>query len=114
MRIEFKILRRGVFEHSEDLLVDPTDPSPMIRMAQKHLRKHIGFYDRHNQALDVKTCFEQVTEDGSNLVHLIPDWELTTMSNTWSDPNGEDVSKRNKIRSPDPSSQVSRVDYTES
>lgn len=44
------------------------------RLALKYIRKYDGIliYNKNFRKLDHRTCFEDVTEDGTNTIYLIP------------------------------------------
>ncbi|KAF2176051.1 hypothetical protein K469DRAFT_761633 [Zopfia rhizophila CBS 207.26] len=78
--INFKICERGTWRVERSLLVNPSKPlavKEVKRLAIKYMRKHDGMqiYDINFRQLDPRTCFEDVTADGTNTILLIPDSE---------------------------------------
>jgi hypothetical protein len=78
--ISFKIFERGTWRVERSLLVDPSEPlavKEVKRLAIKYMRKHDGIqiYDTNFRKLDPRTCFEDVTADGTNTILLIPESE---------------------------------------
>ncbi|KAH7111054.1 hypothetical protein B0J11DRAFT_473541 [Dendryphion nanum] len=78
VRIEYKIRDHGVWRVSHTLLVHPSDPSEVKRVAIKYMRKRIQIFDTSFRMLTPQTCFENVTADGTNTILLIPDWDIDT------------------------------------
>lgn len=78
VRIECKIRDRGIWKVSDTLLVNPSDPSEVRRIAIKYMRKRIRMFDTSFRMLTPQTCFEDVTADGTNTILLIPDWDIDT------------------------------------
>lgn len=75
VRIEFKIRSQGNWVVSHELLVDPLEPSEAMRVAAKYLRKGIAIFDSRNRVLNPNNCYEKVTSDGTNAIHLVPNWK---------------------------------------
>ncbi|KAH6675916.1 hypothetical protein B0J14DRAFT_587589, partial [Halenospora varia] len=73
VRIEFKINERNVWRTDRSLLVDPSDPSEVERVAKKYMRKGIRPFDSSFNLLVPRTCFQAATADGSNAILLIPE-----------------------------------------
>ncbi|ELR03573.1 hypothetical protein GMDG_06231 [Pseudogymnoascus destructans 20631-21] len=71
IRIEFKILEGEVWMTERSLLVDPSEPSEVERVAKKYMRKGIRPFDTSFNFLLPQTCFQAVTTDGTNTVLLI-------------------------------------------
>ena len=73
IRIEFKILDREVWMTERSLLVDPSEPSEVERVAKKYTRKGIRPFDTSLNLLVPRHCFQTVTTNGTNTVLLIKD-----------------------------------------
>lgn len=54
--------------------MDPTEPSAVMRLAKKYMRKDFGLFDSNSKALVPETCFQRVTSDSTNTIRLIPKW----------------------------------------
>ncbi len=57
------------------LLVDPSDPSEVERVAKKYMRKRIRLFDTNLNIL--VGCFEAAPADGTNTIFLIPEVEIS-------------------------------------
>lgn len=55
-------------------MVDPTEPSAVQQIAAKYMRNGMGLFSSKNQSLRPQNCFERVMADGSQTIHLLPDW----------------------------------------
>ncbi|KAE8316021.1 hypothetical protein BDV41DRAFT_574402 [Aspergillus transmontanensis] len=55
---------------------DASEPSELRRVVIKYMRKGYGIFDSQIRALTAQTCFERVTSDGTNVMHLAPEWEV--------------------------------------
>jgi hypothetical protein len=73
VRIEFKIHERGVWRTDRSLLVDPSDPSEVERVAKKFMRKGIRPFDSSLNLLVPRKCFQAALADGSNTILLVPE-----------------------------------------
>lgn len=51
--------------------MDPSDASPVERVARKYLWKGYSLYDRNLQSLGAAQCFHAATVDGNNAVFVI-------------------------------------------
>jgi hypothetical protein len=71
IRIEFKILDGEVWMTERSLLVDPSEPSEVERVAKKYMRKGMRPFDTSFNFLLPQTCFQAVTTNGTNTVFLI-------------------------------------------
>ena len=45
IQINYHVLKRGVWRAADSLLVDPSNPSEVERMAKKYMRKRIRLFD---------------------------------------------------------------------
>ena len=61
---------------SKGLLVDPSDPSDVERIATKYKRKGFGIFDRNYKILDPKTCYKMVILDRTYTIYLLARWEI--------------------------------------
>ncbi|PMD28826.1 hypothetical protein L207DRAFT_642847 [Hyaloscypha variabilis F] len=78
---EFKIRdRAGAWKLANALLVDPSDPSEVKRIALKYMRKRerIHIFDTNLRMLTPQTCFQDVKADGTNTILLIPELDIDT------------------------------------
>ena len=73
IRIEFKIREGEVWRTERSLLVDPSEPSEVERVAKKYTRKGIRPFDTSLNLLVPRHCFQTVTTNGTNTVLLIKD-----------------------------------------
>ncbi|KAB8202946.1 hypothetical protein BDV34DRAFT_227843 [Aspergillus parasiticus] len=74
--IKFKLYEDGEWQLTHTLMVDASEPSELRRVVIKYMRKGSGIFDSQNRALTAQTCFERVTSDGTNVIHLAPEWEV--------------------------------------
>jgi hypothetical protein len=72
VRITFLNRERGSTFISDIIEVDPSDPSEVTRVAFKYTRKEYSITNTTALMLHPKTCFEEVTADGTNTILLIP------------------------------------------
>lgn len=71
VRIEFKEWQLdGGHRTTDTLYVDSSDPSEVERVAGKYVRKGFLLFDVHNNNLNARNCFRQVTNNGSKTVIL--------------------------------------------
>ncbi|KAJ5900386.1 uncharacterized protein N7473_004456 [Penicillium subrubescens] len=75
VEIQFLALEREQWRQSDRLLVDPSDPSPLERLARKYLRKGYSLYDAYLQHLRPAQCFRAATVDGENSIFMISEHE---------------------------------------
>ncbi|KXL49356.1 MAG: hypothetical protein FE78DRAFT_67760, partial [Acidomyces sp. 'richmondensis'] len=71
VRINFLIRERGITRIADIIEVDPSDPSEVERVAFKYTRKEFSITNTNGRVLHPKTCFEDVTADGTNTILLI-------------------------------------------
>ena len=65
------------------MVVDPSDPSPVERMAKKNARKrNATFYDRNLRTLAPTQCFDAAIEDGTKTIFVTFDNELAVDEET--------------------------------
>ncbi|MCJ1355759.1 MAG: hypothetical protein MMC33_005751 [Icmadophila ericetorum] len=76
VRIEFKIYERDVWKTDHSLLVDPSEPSEVERVAKEYMRKGFRPFDISFSLLVPRTCFKAVTADGTNTVLLVPENDI--------------------------------------
>jgi hypothetical protein len=69
--IKFWSLERGQWNQSDCLLVDPSDPSPMERLARKYSCKGFTLYDVNLKSLRPAHCYRAATADDANAILLI-------------------------------------------
>src|SRR3954468_12718991 len=60
----------------QSLWVDRSDPTELIRVAKKNMRKGLRLLDTNMQLLAPEDCFEAVTVDGTNTIILLPQRDL--------------------------------------
>ncbi|KAF2690341.1 hypothetical protein K458DRAFT_399676 [Lentithecium fluviatile CBS 122367] len=78
--ITFKIYAEGIWRVERIIPVDRSNPlevNEIERQAIRHITKYDGIqiYDTNLRKLDPRTCFEDVTADGTNTILLIPESE---------------------------------------
>jgi hypothetical protein len=79
VRISFMQRRWAVLQ---EVVVDPTDSKKEVQRAGiKLLRKQMGLFDKEMRALSVYNCFQRVTKTGSNIIFVIPGWEVERTGN---------------------------------
>nr|XP_001393307.2 hypothetical protein ANI_1_2604074 [Aspergillus niger CBS 513.88] len=66
---------REEWKRSDRLRVDPSDPSPVERIARKYSSKNYSLYDRNLQSLSPAQCYRAATVDGNNAIFLISEHE---------------------------------------
>jgi hypothetical protein len=76
IRINYKVRERGVWRTANSLLVDPSDPSEVERVAKKYMRKRIRLFDTALNILTPRDCFEAALADETNTILLIPEAEI--------------------------------------
>lgn len=71
------IMFRARDEHGDwnrlvhQMVVDPSDPSPVERMASKNARAHKAtFYDQNLRQVPPGQCFDAAIEDGTNTIFM--------------------------------------------
>ena len=65
------------------MVVDPSDPSPVERMAKKNARKrNATFYDQNLRTLAPTQCFDAAIEDGTKTIFVTFDNELVVDEET--------------------------------
>jgi hypothetical protein len=77
IRIKYKVRERGAWRMADSLLVDPSDPSEVERVAKKYMRKRIRLFDTALNILTPRGCWEAALADGSNTILLIPEQEIS-------------------------------------
>ncbi|KAJ5589606.1 hypothetical protein N7537_012284 [Penicillium hordei] len=75
IEIELWSLERGEWRRSDRLRVDPLDPSPLERVAQKYLWKNYSLYDKNLHNLRPAQCYRAATADGSNAFFIVSEYE---------------------------------------
>jgi hypothetical protein len=75
VEVSFWSFERGEWKQSDRLRVDPTDPSPVERVARKYSWKNYSLYDRNLQSVSPAQCYRAATVDGNNAIFLIPEHE---------------------------------------
>ncbi|KIW35777.1 uncharacterized protein PV06_11881, partial [Exophiala oligosperma] len=74
--IHFKIRENNIWRNVQSIWVDPSDPSEVMRVAKKNIRKGLRIFDTNMHLLTSDNCFEAVTTDGTNIIVLVPQREL--------------------------------------
>ncbi|PYH60299.1 uncharacterized protein BO96DRAFT_497933 [Aspergillus niger CBS 101883] len=75
VEICFWRFEREEWKRSDRLRVDPSDPSPVERIARKYSWKNYSLYDRNLQSLSPAQCYRAATVDGNNAIFLISEHE---------------------------------------
>lgn len=63
VEISFWSYKREEWKRSDSLRVDPSDPSPVERIARKYSWKNYSLYDRDLQSLSPAQCYRAATVD---------------------------------------------------
>lgn len=80
VEISFWALEREEWKQSDRLQVDPSDPSPVERIARKYSWKNYSLYDRNLQSLSPTQCYRAATVDGNNAMSLISEHEEQSLA----------------------------------
>ncbi|KAJ5267784.1 hypothetical protein N7478_010592 [Penicillium angulare] len=91
IEIKFWSLERGQWNQSDCLLVDPSDPSPLERLARKYSCKGYTLYDGNLKSLRPAHCYRAATADDTNVIFLISAHEEKTIAAT------EGIGKEEKL-----------------
>lgn len=75
IEIEVWSLERGNWRRSDRLRVDPSDLSPLERVAQKYLWKNYSLYDKNMHNLRPAQCYRAAIADGSNAFFIVSEHE---------------------------------------
>jgi hypothetical protein len=89
--IKFWSLERGQWNQSDSLLVDPSDPSAMERLARKYSCKGYTLYDVSLKSLRPAHCYRAATADDTNAIFLISAHEEKAIAAT------EGIGKEEKL-----------------
>ena len=78
IRIDFKIREQGdgPWKTAHSLLVDPSDPSEIERVAIKYMRKEIRLFNTSSKVLKPRECFAAAILNNENTIYLIPETEI--------------------------------------
>ena len=98
VRIEFKILEGEVLRTDRSLLVDPSEPSEVERVAKKYMRKGIRPFDTLFNPLVPGTCFQAVTADGTNTVLLIQEYDINNQLVVFEPPSDAGLSTGGRLK----------------
>ncbi|KAL6229549.1 hypothetical protein BDW75DRAFT_249578 [Aspergillus navahoensis] len=71
VEITIWIYERDDWRLSDRLQVDPSDPSPVERVAKKYSWKDYSLYDKNMQSLSPVQCYRAATIDGNNAIFII-------------------------------------------
>lgn len=74
--IQFKVFEGGDWRVKNEVTVDTREPSEVRRVAAKYMRKNLGLFTSNCKALTAENCFERVTSNGTNTIHVIPAWQV--------------------------------------
>lgn len=75
VEIHFWAFEREQWRQSDRLLVHPSDPSPLERLARKYTWKGYSLYDLRLRSLRPAQCFRAATIDGRNAIFMISEHE---------------------------------------
>ncbi|RAK94832.1 uncharacterized protein BO80DRAFT_420270 [Aspergillus ibericus CBS 121593] len=75
VEISFWTFEREEWRQSDRLRVNPSDPSPVERVARKYSWKSYSLYDKNLQSLSPAQCYRAATADDSNTIFLISEPE---------------------------------------
>ena len=76
VRIKFEIRERFCWREASSIVVDPSNPSEVIRKAKEYMREGLRILDTKLRMLSPDECFRVVTENKTNTILLIPQKEL--------------------------------------
>ncbi|KIV81283.1 hypothetical protein PV11_03480 [Exophiala sideris] len=74
--IHFKARENSIWRDVQSISVNRSDPSHVVRVAKKYIRKGVRILDTNMHLLTPDNCFEAVTTDGTNTIVLVPQREL--------------------------------------
>lgn len=75
VEISFWAFEREEWRLSNRVRVDPSDPSPVERIARKYSWKDYSLYDKNLQSLSPAQCYRAATVDGNNAIFVISEHE---------------------------------------
>lgn len=75
VEISFWTFEQEEWKQSDRLRVDPSDPSPVERVARKYTWKNYSLYDLNLQSLSPAQCYRAATVDGNNAIFLVSEHE---------------------------------------
>jgi hypothetical protein len=75
VEIHFWTFEREQWKQCDRLLVNPSDPSPLERLARKYTWKGYSLYDLRLQSLRPTQCFRAAITDGRNAIFMISEHE---------------------------------------
>lgn len=75
VEISFWNFEREGWRLSDRVRVDPSDPSPVERVARKYSWKDYSLYDKNLQSVSPAQCYRAATVDGNNTIFLISEHE---------------------------------------
>ena len=76
VRVKFVLRRGDGWVDDQDVLVDPSDPSPVERVAEEHTRNGRFLFHTNLRSLAPSQCFGAVVGDGTSVVLVIPEGSL--------------------------------------
>jgi hypothetical protein len=76
VRIKFEIRERFLWREASSIVVDPSNPSEVVRKAREYMREGLRILDTKLRMLSPDECFRVVTENKTNTILLIPQKEL--------------------------------------
>lgn len=78
--IEFKLFIDGEWRTECKVMENPAEPLAVQQLAAKYMRNGMGLFNSNNQILRPQNCFERIMADGTQTIHLLPEWH--TMNDT--------------------------------
>jgi hypothetical protein len=75
VEVSFWSFERGDWQLTNVVRVDPSDPSPVERVARKYMWKEYSLYDLNMQSVSPAECFHAATVDGNNRIFVISEDE---------------------------------------
>ena len=77
------IMNNGIYKLDREVKVNRSNLWEVKRIMIKYIRKeeYISIYDANNKMLNPNSCFDNITEDGSNTIFIVPGSQANTASN---------------------------------
>lgn len=110
--ITFWSYERDDWRLSDNLQVDPSDPSPVERVARKYTWKDYSLYDKNMQSLSPAQCYRAATIDGNNAIFIISKHEEEKLAAEGRFVNDKKIlSLVSRVLEPEPASPVKRLRF---
>ncbi|KAK9604418.1 hypothetical protein V6Z93_002386 [Aspergillus fumigatus] len=97
---------------SDRLQVDPSDPSPVERVARKYTWKDYSLYDKNMQSLSPAQCYRAANIDGNNAIFIISKHEEEKLAAEGRFVNDQKIlSLVSRVLEPEPASPAKRLRF---